>query len=122
MKEIALAIVVMMLAFAGSALAGGIADVPWNQRHIQTLQSSDKAGLVKLLNECWLGSFKTSDIGQFRWADLAGNGQYELLLTLSGPCGLPTRSRDGVVRESARLAHVVGHSMTRHRIATHRFS
>ncbi len=73
------------------APAAGIADLAWNRANIATLRSFSKADLLAFFNEQRrkvgiLNPLTASDIGQFKWADIAGNGQYQLVLTLSGPC------------------------------------
>lgn len=109
MKRIStvLAVALMFVSVTGASLAADIASIPWTSGNAATLRSLDKTGLVKLLNEMWPGSFTSAEVGQFEWADLAGNGQYRLVLTLSGPCahfvGIYSRDASGRLSITQRL-------------------
>jgi hypothetical protein len=83
--------VVVLLSLAGAAVGSEIGDTSWNESNIQTLRSFDKAAVVGFLNEQRraagnLELLMPNEIGEFEWADLAGDGHYQLVLTLSGPC------------------------------------
>jgi hypothetical protein len=77
----------MIIACSSSAFAGGISDLPWNESNIQTLRALDKSAVVGLLSDLWNDNHpfsipKARDIGEFAWADLAGDRRYELVVTL----------------------------------------
>lgn len=82
----------LTLTLTGSAFAADIAAIPWNQSNIAALRSFSKADLLAFFNEERRKAgvvpepLTAAEIGQFEWADLAGNGQYQLVLTLSEPC------------------------------------
>ena len=107
MKIMPLFVALLALAFAKIAVGVGMGSVEWNRANLATLRTLDKTDLVKFLNEQWPGAFTTRQIGQFEWADLAGNGQYRLVLTLSGPCahfvGIYSRDASGRLSLTQRL-------------------
>lgn len=62
------------------------ADLAWNQSNIDTLRALDKSAVAELVNDIrdtgGLVPRPTADeIGEFAWADLGGNGSYQLVLT-----------------------------------------
>src|SRR5258708_22501926 len=62
-----------------------IADMPWSQSNIEGLRSFDKPAVARFINEHGGGAkLETApeDVGEYTWADLAGDGKYELLMTL----------------------------------------
>jgi hypothetical protein len=91
MKTIIAIAIGATLAFAGAASGADIGSLAWNQSNIATLRSLDKADLLAFFNEQRRkvgipNPLTAAEIGEFEWADLAGNGHYQLVLTLSGPC------------------------------------
>ena len=91
MKKVLLAVTAAVIVTSVNvACAAGIADIPWNQSNIETLRSFNQADLARFATPV-LGNFsghgdspvvKAKDIGDFTWADLAGDGHYELVMTL----------------------------------------
>jgi hypothetical protein len=84
MKNIVIALFVV-LALASHALAAGIADLPWTEPNIENLRTFDKTAVVRFVNqvsgnEGTILATKEGDIGDFTWADLAGDGKYQLLV------------------------------------------
>lgn len=82
---------VVLLGLAGIAVSSEIGDLPWNEANIQMLRSFDKTAVVNFLNDQRheagiLELLTANEIGGFQWADLAGDGHYQLVLTISGPC------------------------------------
>lgn len=75
----------VIFAFAAEAFAGEIGDLPWNKSNIATLRGLDEAAVDKFVNEESEGDVHKT-VGEFTWADLAGDGEYELITTfdLSG--------------------------------------
>jgi hypothetical protein len=63
------------------SLAAGIADISWNQSNIATLRGLDEAAVEKFVNEMSEGDVHKT-VGEFTWADLVGDGRYELITTL----------------------------------------
>lgn len=77
-----------MFAQPGSARAASITSTPWGQGNITVLRAFQKSDIVQLLdNVTDFGNLhrcacvRPADIGEFTWADLAGDGREELLLT-----------------------------------------
>jgi hypothetical protein len=69
----------------GNALAAD-SNLAWNESNIKTLRTLNKADVAALVNELppANGSVihpEPADIGEFAWADLEGNGTYQLLVT-----------------------------------------
>lgn len=78
------AIVLGLIATTGIGLAGGSSPA-WNKSNLDALRGLDKPGVVALLaaipgNDA-LPVPGAQDINEFMWADLQGNGSYELLVT-----------------------------------------
>lgn len=70
------------------AYAASVTDIPWEQSNIQTLRGFDKGAVAGFATQL-LGGFSAradvvapKDIGEFTWADLAGDGRDELVVTL----------------------------------------
>jgi hypothetical protein len=88
MKPVIVALAVI-LAFASRAPAAEIADIAWTEPNIETLRAFDKAAVARLVTQVFgtrLDSeFAATDksIGEFKWLDLAGDGQYQLVVALS---------------------------------------
>jgi hypothetical protein len=90
MKKSLIVSALMFLALAEAALGSQIGDLPWNRQNIERLRSFDKAAVVSFVNE-WSGNtidpITTDEIREYEWADLTGDGKYDLVLTdSSGPC------------------------------------
>lgn len=80
----------LILALVQMAFAAGIANIPWSESNLETLRGFDRTAVAQFATEL-LGNFsghgdspvvKPKDIGEFTWADLEGDGQYELIMTL----------------------------------------
>jgi hypothetical protein len=82
----------LSLLLATRGRAADLGSIPWTESNIETLRTFDKAAVVGYLNEYnrtegTPEAIKDSEVRQFRWVDLAGDGKYELALTASsGPC------------------------------------
>lgn len=88
MRKTLVIVMALTIAMAGLGRTAGQAQIPWDESNIRTLKALTKADIANILNAV-PGNAKdlTPDrIDQFRFADLEGNGKYELLLTESGPC------------------------------------
>jgi hypothetical protein len=81
-----------IFASAPNLSAGDFTKVPWTEANIETLRSFDKAAVVRFLNELRREEgipsqpMTENDLDGFQWADFAGDGRYQLVLTTSGPC------------------------------------
>jgi hypothetical protein len=91
-KTLALVIALTVISAAAVAVAADIGSLAWDQANIPTLRSFSKADILTFFNQqrsksrIPLPPLAATEIGQFQWADLAGNGHYQLVLTLSEPC------------------------------------
>ena len=77
----------VIFAFAAEAFAGEIGDLPWNKSNTPALRAMDKATVAALVNNLPAANSSvihpgSINIGDFTWADLEGNGTYQLLMTL----------------------------------------
>jgi hypothetical protein len=77
--------IAMVFAETGIARAAEIGNVPWTESNVQTLETFSKPHIVRFVNEVsgnegTILASKEGDIGDFTWADLAGNGNYQLLV------------------------------------------
>jgi hypothetical protein len=91
MKKALIISAVLLLGIADAAVGSDIGNLPWNESNIETLRSFDKAAVVEFLNELRreggiVEPLTAAELEGFEWADLAGDGHYQLVLTLSGPC------------------------------------
>jgi len=91
MKKIAAAAVAVVLTLGGVAVAADVGSLAWNESNVATLRSFDKAAVLKFLNKVRHDGgvpeqLTPNELGGFEWADLAGDGHYQLVLTSSGPC------------------------------------
>jgi len=71
----------MAMLASGVASAGQIDQLAWNQSNIATLRNLDKAIVERFVNEMSMDDVHKT-VGEFTWEDLAGNGRYELIVTL----------------------------------------
>jgi hypothetical protein len=91
-KLLGLLLVLLAIPLADTPRAADIGSLAWNQANIATLRSFSKADLLAFFNEERRKAgvvpepLTANEIAQFEWADLANNGQYQLVLTLSEPC------------------------------------
>ena len=69
------------IAIQGTAFAGQIDQLAWNQSNIATLRDLDEAAVEKFVNEMSEGDVHKT-VGECSWADLAGDGRYDLITTL----------------------------------------
>lgn len=84
MKKVITLIAVVIILSAHSVCAE-IADMSWSESNIEGLRSVDKPALARFINEHGGGAkpeTTAEDVGEYTWADLAGDGNYELLVTL----------------------------------------
>jgi len=103
-----------IFASTANLSAGDFTKVPWTEANIETLRSFDKAAVVRFLNkrrrEEGIPSqpMTENDLDGFRWADFAGDGSYQLVLTTSGPCAhfvtILEQDRSGKVTTTESLA------------------
>ncbi len=76
----------LLPVLAGFALAADIGSLEWNQSNIDALRAMDKPAIAELVNDTRDTSGpvprpSADEIGEFTWADLAGDGTYQLVLT-----------------------------------------
>jgi hypothetical protein len=90
MKSVLLLLVAFTFAQAGHALGASITDTPWDQGSIETLRTYDKASVAGFLTGV-IGNFsghgdcscvKPKDIDEYTWADLQGDGKFELVASM----------------------------------------
>src|SRR6266481_5756990 len=90
MKSVLLLLVAFTFAQAGHALGAAITDTPWDQGSIETLRTYDKASVAGFLTGV-IGNFsghgdcscvKPKDIDEYTWADLQGDGKFELVASM----------------------------------------
>ena len=88
MRNTILAAVALIFAMAGLGRTAGQVQILWNESNARTLEALTKADVANILNAApdSANDLTPGQIDQFRFADLEGNGKYELLLTESGPC------------------------------------
>lgn len=75
---------VMIIFISSIAYAAAISEIPWNVQNLKTLRSEGKPTVADFIWSTSYSPVKTmaNDIGEFAWADLAGVGRLELLVTL----------------------------------------
>lgn len=81
MKASLIAVLLSVTMISGPAFAGQIDQLAWNQSNIATLRGLDESAVEKFVNEMSEGDVHKT-VGEFTWADLAGDGRYELITTL----------------------------------------
>jgi hypothetical protein len=88
MTNAVFAAVTLIFAMTGLGRTAGQVQIPWNESNARTLEALTKADVANILNAApdSAKDLTPGQIDQFRFADLEGNGKYELLLTESGPC------------------------------------
>ncbi len=89
MKRTLIVTLAMLLSFSSSAVATDIADLAWNESNIETLRQFSKDAIVRFISEVpgIDANVATNHIFYFAFADLVGDGKYELIVTNSpGPC------------------------------------
>jgi hypothetical protein len=86
MRKTIVVTIAVVLALASNSMNSDISALNWDQSNIHTLRSFDKGTVVALVNEHQPGVLTATEVSGFGWADPGGNGQYQLVLILSGPC------------------------------------
>lgn len=82
----------LVLGLASVGFGVEIGELAWDESNIKTLRAVDKAAVAHFMtkvggSEGTPPAAKPSEIWEFEWVDLAGDGRYELALTeSSGPC------------------------------------
>jgi hypothetical protein len=81
MKKIALIALALAIGSTGLAYSTQIQDVSWNRASLLTLEAFDKVAVAKFVKQYGGAKLdpKPEDIGDFKWADLDGTGEYELV-------------------------------------------
>jgi hypothetical protein len=105
MMRMLLGCLVTMLGLARGATMDDIASVPWTEAHVDELRRFDGRAVEDFVNRFRGGPGMHVTVGEFAWVDLAGDGQYQLVVTLdlSGRAyfdyvAIYRRSRTGKVR------------------------
>jgi len=81
----------LVLGLTGVGFGAEIGELAWDESNIKTLRAVDKAAVAHFMNRVGGGegtplAIKPTDILEFEWVDLAGDGKYELVVTgSSGP-------------------------------------
>ena len=88
MKAKLILALLIVATISTSALAIQIDQIAWNESHVATLRSFDKAAISAFVTGGDRDpGFREKNILEFGWYDLAGDGKYELALTQGGgPC------------------------------------
>jgi hypothetical protein len=84
MKNVLLFVLALVYAQANLAQAASIADTSWDTRNTDALSAFQKADVAQLFTDVtgFALPVKSTDIGEFTWADLQGNGRMELVATM----------------------------------------
>lgn len=84
MKKVLFGTVAIRLVATSDVVAAQSADLPWTRPNLKELRASSKGEVAAFINRMETGWMDISarNIGQLDWADLAGDGRYELLITL----------------------------------------
>ncbi len=91
MKKPLIMAVALVLGLTGVGFGAEIGDLAWDESNIKTLRAVDKAAVAHFMSrfggsEGTPDAVKPSEILEFEWVDLAGDGRYELVVTgSSGP-------------------------------------
>jgi hypothetical protein len=80
-KASLIAVLLVATMVSGAAFAAQIDQLAWNQSNIAMLRDLDEAAVEKFVNDLSEGDVHKT-VGEFTWADLAGDGRYELITTL----------------------------------------
>jgi hypothetical protein len=90
MKTLLIIATCIGVALGSAAFAADIGNLAWNQSNVDTLLSFDRAAILKFINrddEGTPSAMKPQELWEFGWYDLAGDGNYELVVrSSSGPC------------------------------------
>lgn len=77
---------ITVLTLVTTAQAANMADLAWNQSNISTLKKLDRREVADLIdsiaNPQVAPPIASSSIGTFTWNDLAGDGTYQLVMTV----------------------------------------
>lgn len=81
MKKLVAAVLTLIFAQASVAFASDIGELTWSGPDLQALRALDKGDVARFVNQNGGAKFETkpADIGDFTWADLEGNGHYDLV-------------------------------------------
>src|SRR5579863_4166494 len=85
MRKMITTLIADALILSAHSVCAEIADMPWSQGNIEDLRNFDKTAVAGFINQHGGGAkLETApeDVGEYTWADLAGDGKYELLVTL----------------------------------------
>ena len=91
MKKKLIMALVLVLGLTSVGFGAEIGDLAWDESNIKTLRAVDKAAVAHFMSrfggsEGTPDAVKPSEILEFEWVDLAGDGRYELVVTgSSGP-------------------------------------
>jgi len=93
MKTIILAVAIALtIAHAHPSFANDISSIPWTASNLEALLTFNKTAVLQFINqhgrsEGTPAAMKESEVWEFEWVDLAGDGKYALaLIGSSGPC------------------------------------
>ena len=99
----------MICTLRSFAAGSEIGELKWDRGNIDRLRSFSETEVLKFTDSQWgntVDPVKSTDLIDFGWFDLAGNGKYELVSTWSfGPCcvfvDVDTRDTIGKVRQQS---------------------
>lgn len=85
-NSLGLLFLLLAIPLVGTARAANVAGLAWNESKIHGLRALDKSAVANLIDDIRDTSGpvprpSAEQIGEFRWVDLAGNGNYQLVLT-----------------------------------------
>jgi len=81
MMRMLLGCLVTMLGLASGATTDDIASVPWIEANLDEMRRLDTYAVEQFVNRSPAGD-PHATVGEFAWVDLAGDGQYQLVVTL----------------------------------------
>ena len=68
-------------AFACVAYAIDIEDTPWTESNVVALRALDRKAIEEFVNRVGDDDLQHTNVGEFVWSDIAGDGRYALVVT-----------------------------------------
>jgi hypothetical protein len=74
-------VVTLVCTLVCTAYAIDIEDTPWTEATVGSLQALDRTAIEEFVNRVGGDELHHTSVGEFVWSDLAGDGQYALVVT-----------------------------------------